>query len=247
MSTSGHTSRHRGFRWAWAIPVAELLLAIAMISGPLIRMHRVHAFFKHVRQDQHGVIPMGQLTPEVSTQKQTQWQSLSETLPGATQTIVLFNFPGLLINTVVSHFTLWSSWLGPLNYPLDVWMWRALVCPVYALPFWWILGRSLDCAASMRKGSLLPLRRWDIALMLPLAMICSAGAVSFSLTAIAADPADHDFVFLIVAMGLWSLLSIFVCVIWLLQWKKLRSPWAHTLATTLQTQPVAPPEKSPTQ
>lgn len=60
------------------------------------------------------------------------------------------NIPGVLADVLISLPTTWPSVWSPAALPLD--SWRAVAYPFYCLPWWWLVGRSLDTLAGRKKA-----------------------------------------------------------------------------------------------
>lgn len=198
----------------------ELLLAAVIGAPALVRDYRVSRFIAQANE-RHLTLTVTLPDPLVPPPAPGRIERIESYLPNSTEGVVLLNFPAAFVDLAVSwpmHRSLRDS---PLVFTFDRWAWRALVYPLYALPFWWILGRSVDCGRSLRNKDPKRLRWWDLALMLPLAVLGIA-ALTAPFTSIPADRADAEFEVMIVAIWFWGALSVGACVIWFLQWRRRR-------------------------
>jgi hypothetical protein len=85
------------------------------------------------------------------------WKSGPWALPDPLQSVALLNMPAILGEAAISLPTTWpESWHPNLPFPFDdLWFWRAVTWPIYALPFWWLGGRAID---ALRRGNRLPVQ-----------------------------------------------------------------------------------------
>jgi hypothetical protein len=115
------------------------------------------------------------------------------------------NMPGLLTEMLVSLPTTWPDSWHPENYSLFVW--RSFAWPFYCLPFWWLVGRGLDCLFLQRPiptllvvvGSILAL----LFLLIAMGMLLNA--------VIPSDVHDPE---LFLGIWLWAILFAIVPIAW---------------------------------
>ena len=131
-------------RWAWVLPVAELLVSMG-IAGPLA--------FVMMRDHPHPFRTInGKLILQMSDPGVKGWlDDGGPRFPSRFQDIAYLNIPAMLIEIGISLPTSWPmsyrpAWARPIG--LDGF--RALTWPIWALPFWFFAGRGID--SFFRRG-----------------------------------------------------------------------------------------------
>jgi hypothetical protein len=192
----------RWVRWAWMLPVLQLLVAGWVATPGLVTDYR-----SKTAVEDHDVA------------------TAPGFVPTRTQAVAIFDIPGSFVYMLLR---------GPLNSPAavlkrifhsDPYSQMAILYPIGAIPFWWVLGRSADTASSLK--SMLPsrLRWWDLILMLPLVWCGFCGWLWY-FSAAAGGTATSCFGWSMAAWGIWGVLSGVVITLWILQ-KRKRRPLAH--------------------
>jgi hypothetical protein len=215
-------------RWAWMLPVAELFLA-AIIAGPYLFWEYRAARLLEEPETRNALrtLRLPDFSQPLPPPKHNWLQLVSESLPQRSQSVALLNIPGASIDLFVIAVRHRPTIAMTRTFPFDRWAWAAMLYPIFAIPFWWILGRSLDCRRTLKSETPAHLRWWDLALMLPLAIIGLAAWVSYVVTATPADKADINFIWVTTALGVWGVFAALATFIWFLQWKRRRlSPLA---------------------
>lgn len=134
--------------------------------------------------------------------------------------IQALNFPAMTTEMVMSGIMRsWpDSWrpavFGPL--PADLFLWRAIIFPVYCLPFWWIAGVGLDALLGSRQ-----LRRHGL---LGGSLLCGFFVFIGTGLAIAGDHRDYrDMWFIFAGLAIWSILLAAYPAVWLRERRRRKS------------------------
>lgn len=152
------------------------------------------------------------------------WQArVSEVLPARTESVVLLNVPGAVLDTMSVGLQHKPTIGASKTFALDRWAWGAVLYPIYALPFWWVLGRCVDATGRSRNSSRHPLRWWDITLMLPLAIFGIAGWIAFQVAATPIDKTDMALMWTMEACGVWGVVATTASFIWFRAWREQRA------------------------
>lgn len=138
------SSSFRYLRFSLALPLFTLLIAILCVGSVLPRMIRVS---RAARQRTTTV----ESTPSIDLSIIADFYSQSEksrrwALPDPLKAVALLNIPSMFGEMAISLPTTWpESWHPNLSFPFDgLWFWRAITWPIYALPLWWLGGRTID-------------------------------------------------------------------------------------------------------
>lgn len=84
-------------------------------------------------------------------------ESLRFSLASLSHIIQALHIPAFSVEVIVDHLTgAWPSTATP--HGLDFLTWRALIFPIYCLPFWWFAGLGFDALTGRRS------RRWPVLL-----------------------------------------------------------------------------------
>jgi hypothetical protein len=149
----------------------------------------------------------------------------------AGRTIVAANLPAMSVEAAISGIARsWpESWrpktFGPTTEGLL--LWRALISPIYCLPFWWFAGLGLDAAFIRRR------LRWPV-LLLGTILFALFAILGISLVFTIEHREVQDMGFVFYGFVLWSALWAAFPVAWLrafFQRRKLRT-CQHTVADT---------------
>jgi hypothetical protein len=202
------------------LPVLELVVS-GVVAGPtLILDYRAQRFLNDIRSE-HLVLNLSLPDPSGPSRKPDWKDRLLNLRMNGTKYVVALNMPGLILDLVPLAIRHKPTIGVSTTFLFDRWAWGAIFYPFYALPFWWILGRSFDCALALQASTPIRLRWWDLAAMLP-AAILGLTAISALFTSTPADRADHEYMLLIDVVIGWGILCSSACVIWILQWKARR-------------------------
>lgn len=210
-------------RWAWMLPMAELLIA-ATVAGPRLideyQMGRLLRDPSWLRVMSH--LDLRPLPQSAQASKQSWIGAISENLPERTQCVVLANIPGAAVDFLVASVRDKPTVELTRAFPFDRWAWGAILYPIFALPFWWVLGRSADAAQLLTSANSKRLRWWDLALMLPIAVGAVAIGIDYLAFSTPDDLANTDFRRVVIAIVIWGTAGTAATVIWFLQRRKHR-------------------------
>jgi hypothetical protein len=133
--------------------------------------------------------------------------ALDDEMEGSGKVMTALNLPGLIVEAATSLPTAWpESWHPSF---IELFAWRALSYPIYALPAWWLAGASID--------ALLRRRRVHLAAAVPTALLsafCLVAAIMIPLTATSGDRSDR---WMIVGFPLWAILFGLTPLSWWMQ------------------------------
>ena len=117
--------------------------------------------------------------------------------------IQALNSPAMLTEVVASMVTRswpdsWRpSYFGPTQPGL--FLWRALIFPIYCIPFWWIAGRGIDAWFVRRRLG------WPS--LLAGSFLCGAFLFLFTGLAVTTETRSYkDMLFILIGLGLWIVL-----------------------------------------
>jgi hypothetical protein len=210
------------------LPLITLALAFAVLSALTTlrygNFRRVSAHGRAVRIHNHAFDV--RFTPD-----QFLAASVGTAAGMAGRPILAANLPAMSVEAAISGIARsWpESWrpkaFGPTTEGLL--LWRALISPIYCLPFWWFAGLGLDAAFARRR------LRWP-ALLLGTVLfgLFAFLAIGLAFTVEHREVQDMGFVFY--GFVLWSALWAAFPVAWLraaLQRRKLRTS-QHPVADT---------------
>jgi len=150
----------------------------------------------HVRTDKSHFLPT--LSPAIE-ERADQRELIIRTI----------NLPGLISEILISLPTTWPDNWHPRSYSLFVW--RSFAWPFYCLPFWWLVGRALDCLFWKQR--------------LPFALVVLGSAlslivllISLGLLLTAVIPTNEKDPSMYVGIWLWTILFATVPIAWR-QWR----------------------------
>lgn len=137
------SSSFRYLRFSLALPLFSLLLAMICVGSFVPGMSRLNRDLQHPSATPET--PLG-LDPTTINEIARFEQSSHGSFPTPLQAAAYLNAPAMLVELPIDFFTTWpDSWHPSLPYPFDdIWFWRAITWPLYALPLWWLAGRALD-------------------------------------------------------------------------------------------------------
>lgn len=212
----------RWLRWAWMLPVMELVLSAAIAGPVLVRDYRFARFLESAGA-RHVTLTMRMPDFSNPPAKPSLQARISEVLPARTESVVLLNIPGALLDTMPVALRHKPTIGVSKTFALDRWAWGAVFYPIYALPFWWVLGRCIDGTGRSQTSSRGPLRWWDVTLMLLVAIFGSGGWIAFQVTATPVDKTDMAFMWAMVACGIWGIVAATASFIWFREWWRRRA------------------------
>jgi len=124
-------------RWAWMLPVAELLVA-GLVAGPLaVQLMRKPP---HLYRTTNDKIILDMSDPAVR-----RWFDHGSRFPSHFEDVYYLNIPAILIEIPISLPTSWpDSYRPSWAWPLGLDGFRAITWPIWALPFWFFAGRGVD-------------------------------------------------------------------------------------------------------
>jgi hypothetical protein len=193
--------------FALLLPVLELVIWVALVLAPVTL---AYLNFQHEAAGKLVVwIGTGNFTMMVPRSRFFAVALHSGTFESS-HTITALNVPSIFVELPITLATRSQSVWHPYFYMLDDW--RALVWPIYCLPFWWFAGTGLD-ALSGRK----PLR-WGILLGGTLFFILFA--LMFCLLQFGESPSERsETIVPIWGCAFWAYLFAFMPAAWIRQWR----------------------------
>lgn len=232
MSTSGW----RWFRWAWVLPLGELILVLAVAGIPVTKLlmyeRREAALTKNAVKDRPAVtfpITSGKILifrEEVNPWFSYRYEALS-----------FLNFPGLFGGLLMDRlFPAWpQEWIPTWAEPLGMWGWRALSWPVFSVPFWWLAGRGLDSfIASLTRidgsRSIRWFEGWGFAAIGALILVLCSGLSFMSDSELKSDSPEIHWLFLPGIM--WFVFGLISLLAWWRQRRGRRALLAEILSTS---------------
>jgi hypothetical protein len=114
-------------RFAWLLPVAQLLLCAAILWPiRLLIVHELH-------------IPLSPIIERTMVADCQRWSPKQDLF---LSTVVALNIPGGLIQLPYAMNTPTKREWSPKG--MNDLLWRAVTWPFLCIPFWWIAGRAID-------------------------------------------------------------------------------------------------------
>lgn len=146
---------------------------------------------------------------------------LAIAMEGRGYLLTALNLPAMVPEVLTSLPTTWPESWHPQG--IDLFTWRALVFPLYALPAWWFAGVCLDAMLGRRR------LHWASAFTaLLLFVFCAAMTVAMSLRSQLRDAAD---LWLVLGSVLWASLFSLAPLAWWLQRRRQRAVPAATASS----------------
>lgn len=153
--------KRKWLRWAWVLPVAELLLAGAVAGVPAARILRMEFTISHQAKTVVTIEP--RVVIEM-LDKENMQQSMSHHLyaPDKFESISFLNLPGIFPALLIDRFSKsWpEEWSPAWSQVLGMWGWRSISWPLFCLPFWWLAGRGMDAFLASLGDTGLRVVRW---------------------------------------------------------------------------------------
>jgi hypothetical protein len=137
------SSSFRNLRFSLALPLLSVLLAAVCVGSFVPGMFRLN---RELQQPSSAPeTPLG-FDPATIDEISRFERSSHGSFPTPLQAAAYFNAPAMAVELPIDFFTTWpDSWHPSLPYPFDdIWFWRAITWPLYALPLWWLAGRAID-------------------------------------------------------------------------------------------------------
>jgi hypothetical protein len=213
-------------RFAVVLPLLLLAMSLGSLTDATLHLHRVT--LEQVDPETHQPRKIRKLTADPSltdsryrdgkvtffTPETIDWHP--PRFPTAMQAVSILSLPGMLGEIALSLPANWpESW-----YPdvFDLWQWRGISWPLYALIFGWAAGRALD--ALRKKGA--RIRIWEALPLLALSIFLFV----FLAVGIATDSYlnDEDGLarWMLGGVFLWACLSLLPSLAWILQFGQRR-------------------------
>jgi hypothetical protein len=194
-------------RWAWLLPVLELVLSAAIAGPPAYRMLRNPP---QLSRAANGKIVIDLRSPAVQ-----QWLAEREPrFPSRFEDVWYLNIPADLVEIGISMPTSWPESYRPhWSWPVGLDGFRALTWPIWAIPFWLFAGRGID---SLFRGK--PISVFE-AFFSGLIGLCFGGLA----VALAFDPGEFDephMRWIALPGVMWITFSLICLIAW---WKQRRA------------------------
>jgi hypothetical protein len=208
---------YRAFPFRWVLPIAQLLVCIAMVwpSWPGMAVQTWHSMRRswagpamprplpEPNIEVHVVkIPPGLRQPDVSEMRMVAPAALN--LP-----VLLIQLPYMTASRAGMEWTPGGMWFEE---------WRALAWPFAGMLFWWLAGRGLEALVAARRGMVSPPISWiELAIGVSLLVLGAASCLTLGFGR-RAFPEATDFLFAI-GGGLWAALAAATIAARILQWR----------------------------
>jgi hypothetical protein len=232
--------RKKWLRWAWILPVGEVMLAFVVAGIPAL--HVLRKGWAHPIQSSRAVD--GRLTMLIPPELARIWlaDETRKRFPDRFEAISYLNLPAVLVEILISLPTTWpDSWSPHWAWALGLDGFRAVSWPLWALPFWFFSGRGMD---SFFRDEV------RISAFEAFSMGLFSAAIAVATIGIATcAPFRKDEAYMrwmIVPCAMWVGFGVICQLAWWRHWR------AHRVATeipakTERTPPALPPERSQTQ
>lgn len=195
-------------RWAWMLPVLELMLAAVVAGPPALRtLRNPPRLFR---------APDGRIVIELANPDVQRWLDLQlgRRFPSRYEDVYYLNMPASLVEIGISLPTSWpESYCPGWARPLGLFGFRAITWPIWALPFWFFAGRGID---SLFRGK--TISAFEAFFMAAVGLFWGSVAV-----AIAFDPGDVGEVYMrwtALPGVMWISFSLICLIAW---WKQRRA------------------------
>lgn len=220
--------RKKRLRWAWTLPVVELLLAAIIAGAPAARL--LYALHEHVWTSTKGAAAPKELVNQINILLST----TKRNYPDRYEAIAYLNLPGMFPQLLIDRFTSsWpEEWMPHWSEFLGMWGWRSLLWPILCLPFWWLSGRGIDAFIASISGDhtrkIRWFEAWGVAAFGLSILIFGAGL------AITSGPGDEfpEMAWLLIPTAMWFVFGL----ISLLAWFRQRRSFPSRPETSLTTQ-----------
>jgi hypothetical protein len=215
-SKSGGILSRPSFRLAWALPLLALFIAALLVSSVLPGMIRVH------ERTANSTTTINTSPIDPAAIEEMIRESKNEThrpLPNPLQISALLNTPAMLVEIAIDLPTTWpDSWYPKLPFPFgDLWFWRAVSWPIYALPLWWLAGRGVDGLSQPDTFPISPRIRLGEAIFMGILGALS-GAVGIGLFFTAESDSPNDpLKWIVVSCLLWFSFGLISGIAWVRQ------------------------------
>ena len=193
-------------RWAWMLPLMELVLSAAVAGPP--------AFYRLRNPPQLSRTAQGKIVLDLRNPAVQQWLAESEPrFPSRFEDVSYLNLPGTVVEIGISLPTSWPQSYRPhWSSPIGLDGFRALTWPIWALPFWFFAGRGIDSL----------FRRKHISAFEAFFMGAIGLCWGFVALGIACDPGEFEPYMRWVALPgvMWIVFSVICLIAW---WKQRRA------------------------
>jgi hypothetical protein len=205
------------------LPVAQLLVAALFVAPALVADYQMKRAFDDpgTRQLMASIAPRV-LSDSESLEEDSDSPSATHFVPTRTQAVAIIDAPGWFLYGLTRHGKYSPSIALKRSFPFDEFADAGVLYPLYAIPFWWVLGRAADAGRTLRSATPLRLRWWDLVLMLPLVWNGFLGWVWYIHEA-AHGAAASCFGWSFAVWGVWGLAPVAVITVLILQ-RKRRAP-----------------------
>lgn len=211
--------KSKWLRWAWMLPVGELMLAAVVAGVPAVRILRAE---KH--EGSHSGKTLAQIDPSIvidaiARMDMMQPKSHGPYLPNRFEWISFANFPGMFPSVLVARFSKsWpDEWSPSWSEGLGMWAWRSISWPILCLPFWWFAGRGVDAFLDSLSHKGTRYVRWFEAWGI-LAIVTFLAVVQAGL-AIASNPNDGmpEMRWMLLPASMWFAFGLMPLLAWIRQ------------------------------
>jgi hypothetical protein len=225
------TLLRRSVRLAILLPILQLVLSAGSLAWSTLLVHSVAVQVEDPTTHQQHTERRYTATQEaaagpgargdVSLLTPLDLPVTRSSKPGGFAMVWIANLPGVFGEALVSFPTTWpDSW-----YPqfFDLFEWRAISWPIYALLFGWLIGRAIDAL----RGMSYRVRVWEALLLLAVSVfffsLADYGVITRPIDAAnALDPMAALSPWILASQLVWGSLCLLPTAAWLLQLRKRR-------------------------
>jgi hypothetical protein len=204
------------FSFSRALPSLAFLTALLLVGSVLPGMIRVHKTIANRTITNTSAIINPLIIEEMVRESKSETR---RSLPNPLELSTLLNMPAFLVEIAISLPTTWpDSWHPRLPFPFDdLWFWRAISWPIYALPLWWLAGRGIDGLSQPEAFSVrLRIRLVEVIFMGVIGVLSGIIGIGLFLTA-ESDNSNDPLKWAVVPCLLWLSFGLVSVIAWIRQ------------------------------
>jgi hypothetical protein len=134
------------------LPALDLVLWVFLALIPVTLFY--YGYLADAEQDHHAMATAQEQQLHVTPQEVAS-QQLEVAMDWRGRLLTAVNLPGMFPESLTSLRATWPETWHP--DALELFTWRSLVYPLYALPAWWFAGLSLDALLGRRRLHWIPM------------------------------------------------------------------------------------------
>ncbi|MFL6312591.1 MAG: hypothetical protein ACJ71W_10830 [Terriglobales bacterium] len=203
------------FKFAWLLPVAELLLCAALL-WPV----RLVVF-------QGLGIPLPHMLQQTMLPDYFRWASKRDFF---LTSVAALNIPAEAIQLPYAVFTPSKQEWVPQG--VDFRVWRVVTWPLLCIPFWWVAGRAIDALVAVKSVRFAPRIGWPETIIGFILMAAFGTAFCGLVFGLPKEDISFELTRFVAGCGLWVLLGAISVVARFRQWRLLKLQKAAATAAT---------------